>query len=476
MLGNKLQDDKIFATVSLERLVPKDNFYRHLSSFLDLRFIYQQCKEFYGTTGRPSLDPVVFFKMTLYGYFENITSDRELVRRIGDSLAARYFVGYDLDEELPWHSTISRTRGLIGEQVFACLFTRIVEMCVAAGLVDGTHQSIDSTLVKANASLDSLERKTPELTVTEYIKQTTQEIHEEKQNTQDSPKNKACQQTRNKQYTSKTDPDSKVRRKPNALNNLYYTIHYAVDSRRVITDVMATTADRTDNLDLLPCVTRAKTRLKKLGLIIESVGTDKGYCSGENLRAIEAMHIIPYIPSRTYVNWTGKFENNQFIYHADKNVYVCPNGKELTHSTSDPQKKRHAYCAKKTDCQSCSLRQKCTTSKTGRKVIRSFYHDEYERLIVRMKQGAGRYAMKIRKITTEPLFAEAKENHGLRKFMTRGIDKARKNAYVIATVQNIKRLLKAFKKANNGQKARLSSSFICILTGYPTASVCFIFA
>ena len=94
---------------------------------------------------------------------------------------------------------------------------------------------------------------------------------------------------------------------------------------------------------------------------------------------------FPYIPSRTYVNWTGKFENNQFIYHADKNVYVCPNGKELTHSTSDPHTQRHAYFAKKMDCRSCSLREQCTTSKTGRKVIRSFYRDEYERLMLRIE-------------------------------------------------------------------------------------------
>jgi transposase len=95
----------------------------------------------------------------LFGYFENIISDRELIRRANDSLAARYFIGYDLDEQLPWHSTISRTRALISKETFEKIFNRILELCYKSGLIEGKHQSIDSTLVKANASLESLKEK-----------------------------------------------------------------------------------------------------------------------------------------------------------------------------------------------------------------------------------------------------------------------------------------------------------------------------
>lgn len=466
MLGGKEPDGKVFATVSLERLVPDDNFYKRLSSVLHMRFIYQECKKYYGTTGRPSLDPVVFFKIVLYGYFENIISDRELMRRIHDSLAARYFIGYDLDDDLPWHSTISRTRGLIGEEVFEKLFTQVVKMCVDAGLVDGDHQSVDSTLVKANASLDSLERKSPKLTIAEYISKTEPE-HKDKKN-EDTPDDKPKQdgQRRNDQYVSKTDPDSKIKQKPNALNNLYYTTHYVVDRRRVITDVMTGKADRNDMEYLMMSVNRAKERLEVFGLSITSVGADRGYFSGENLWALEQMNITPYIPSQKYANATGGYANEEFIYDESRNTYTCPEGKELRHSTTDIKKKTDIYLAKPLDCRSCPRGQKCTTSRTGRKIHRSFYRPEYERLQDRMKQAAGKEAMRLRKITTEPLFAEAKGNHGLRKFMTRGIDKARKNSYVIATVQNIKRLLKAMKWVNNGQKSLLSQFFVWLQNEY----------
>jgi transposase len=169
MLGKKKFEPKILYNLTLDDLVPEDNLYRQIDKFLDLRFVYKECEKLYGKTGKPSIDPVVFFKLELFGYFENIISDRELIRKANDSLAARYFIGYDIDEKLPWHSTISRTRILMSKEMFENIFSKILELCTKAGLIDGKHQSIDSTLVKANASLESVERKEPKLTVAEYI-------------------------------------------------------------------------------------------------------------------------------------------------------------------------------------------------------------------------------------------------------------------------------------------------------------------
>ena len=467
MIGKKEPQDKLFVTVSLEKLVPKQDYYRGLLSILDLRFVYQECEKYYGKTGKPSIDPVIFFKIVLYGFFENITSDRKLIERINDSLSARYFVGYELDEPIPWHSTISRTRGLLGEEVFVGIFTKIVHLCVEKGLVEGKHLSIDSTLIKANASLDSLERKVPALTIAEYVEQTEPQEEEapareaEERDKDVTPlqhidgenKKQKNIQFCNANYVSKTAADSKVATKPNALTNLYYKTHYTVEPSRVITDVLTTTADKDDASGLVTCLTRSQERLKQFNMKIESVGADRGYCTGENLRAVEAMDIIPFIPSKRYVNTTGKYDNSKFRYDSQKKVYICPNGKELSYRKSDDEKKTDIYLAKTSDCKVCPLKEECSISKGGRKICRSYFKEEYSRLSVRMKSESGKYAMKIRKTVTEPLFAEGKENHGLRKFMTRGLDKAKKNAYMIATVQNIKRIIKVLKKAENGQKS-----------------------
>ena len=118
MQGKKLFTQKLFYQISLDDLVPTNHFYRRLDDILDLQFLYEATRKYYGTDGQKSLDPVVFFKICLIGYLENIISDRKLIDLSSDSLAIRLFLGFDLDEQLPWHSTISRTRQLYEASLF----------------------------------------------------------------------------------------------------------------------------------------------------------------------------------------------------------------------------------------------------------------------------------------------------------------------------------------------------------------------
>ena len=161
MQGKKDYHETLFAQFQLSERVPKHNFYRRLKEVVDLDFLYRMTKSYYGESGQKSIDPVVFFKLCLVGYLENIISDRNLIQHSSMRLDILYFLGYDIDEELPWHSTISRTRQLYPESVFEEVFTRVLRMCVDKGMVSGHTQAIDSAPVKANASMDSLELKVP---------------------------------------------------------------------------------------------------------------------------------------------------------------------------------------------------------------------------------------------------------------------------------------------------------------------------
>lgn len=491
MMGVKHLEPKMLYSVNIYDIVPEDNFYRKLSEILDLRFVYQECKTEYGKTGNPSVDPVVFFRLVLFGYMENIISDRELIRRASDSLGVRLYLGYDLDEELPWHSTISRTRVRIPEKVFEKLFYKILRMCIDEGLVGGEHQSIDSTLVKANASLETLEKKVPQLEWSKYIKETREEnqvedIQEEKREikeTKDVPeqisrpnkqeskmeivtavkpksKRKKLKKRSNKEYVSKSDPDSRIARKPGKLTDLYYITHYSVDSKsKVITDVLTNHADQSDSDTLLEVVERVQDRLKKEGLAIKSVAADKNYCSGKNLRTLEEKGIEPFIPTQKHPNTTGTIERSKFVYDKQKDFYICPRGKVLEYRYTTKREAK-VYAAKKKDCQNCPLRDKCTSGKNQRRVQHSIYIDEYERLDLRIRSYNGKKKKRIRQITTEPLFAEAKGNHGLSKFMTRGIQKAKKNSLLIASVQNLKRLIEFDKRKLQVEMKKAKSSLI----------------
>src|SRR5437868_6700106 len=141
---------------SLDGLVPANHFYRHLESKLDLTFVRDLVRSTYKDGGRPSIDPVIFFKLQLIMFFEGIRSERQLIELASLNLAHRWYLGYALDEPLPDHSSLSRIRARLGVEVFQRFFEQIVDLCQAAGLVRGNEVIFDATRVRANADLDSV--------------------------------------------------------------------------------------------------------------------------------------------------------------------------------------------------------------------------------------------------------------------------------------------------------------------------------
>ncbi|GAA4431790.1 hypothetical protein GCM10023188_19690 [Pontibacter saemangeumensis] len=167
MQGKKTFKDEKELLFSLSAHVPEHNFYRQLKLQLNLDFLYELTAPLYGKCGQQSIDPVVFFKLCLVGYLENIVSDRKLLEHCGLRLDLLYFPDYQLDEPLPWHSTLSRTRQLYpeAETLFETLFDRVFSLCVEKSMVRGDTQAIDSAPVKAKASMESLLLKQPKESV-----------------------------------------------------------------------------------------------------------------------------------------------------------------------------------------------------------------------------------------------------------------------------------------------------------------------
>lgn len=153
MLGHIARNFRPLTTVTLEDLVPEDNFYRQVEFCIDLSFVRDLAGEFYSSIGCPSIDPVVFFKLQLIAFFEGTRSERRLMETVNLNLAHRWFIGYDLDEPVPDHSSLSKIRKRYGLEAFQLFFERIVELCIEAGLVWGEELYFDSTMVQANASI-----------------------------------------------------------------------------------------------------------------------------------------------------------------------------------------------------------------------------------------------------------------------------------------------------------------------------------
>src|SRR3712207_3564703 len=129
VMGTKVRGFAPLPPLSLEDLVPPDHLYRHLERSLDLAFVRDLVRGAYADPGRPSIDPVVFFKLQLVMFFEGIRSERQLLRVAADRLSLRWYLGYDLAEALPDHSSLTKIRQRYGLAIVRRFFEAIVEQC-----------------------------------------------------------------------------------------------------------------------------------------------------------------------------------------------------------------------------------------------------------------------------------------------------------------------------------------------------------
>ena len=169
MQGRQAVHPQAIATIDLESFVAPDHFLRRVDRVLDLSFVHDLTAERYAPgRGRPSIDPEVFFRIQLVAYFYGIKSDRQLCEDIRYNLAYRWFCRLPLDDDVPDHSSLTRIRDRLGEEIFAQAFQRIVQQCRRTKLV---HQDCrvmtDATLIAADAALDSLVHHDPEVAAQE---------------------------------------------------------------------------------------------------------------------------------------------------------------------------------------------------------------------------------------------------------------------------------------------------------------------
>jgi transposase len=233
MMGQRQFETKLYYQLSLDRLVPEEHLLRRIAAAIDFSFVRALCRPFYSHTGQPSVDPVVIFKMLLVGYLYGITSERRLAQEVSLHLAYRWFLGYDFDLPTPDHSVLSKARARLGSEVFEEFFRRSIELCRQAGLVAEGPVYVDSTLIRAGASMDSLTRREemaqPPLSIREYLDRLDQEVtgSEEEEAPPDSdagggPSPPSKPMPPNQKLVSRTDPEATLVDRPDFGRHLAY--------------------------------------------------------------------------------------------------------------------------------------------------------------------------------------------------------------------------------------------------------------
>lgn len=430
--------------VTLDELMPQEHFLRDLDRCVDFNFIYDKVEALYSNTGRPSVDPVMLIKMMLIGYLYGIESERRLEQEVRVNIAYRWFLGIELDEPVPDHSTISqlRRRKFSGTTIFQDIFDEIVRKCMEEGLVTGKLLLTDSTHIRANARNDLREVIEVPDTPSEYMQKLDREAFE-----MGLIKEPVVYPEKTKSVTkSITDPDSGLLNRPGKPNAFCYLNHQTTDAENgIITDVFVTPANVND---CSPHTERLEHQIDKFGFETESVCADAGYDNAEVYDAMLKRNIKTYIPRRqkpvVNCNYEEDFNPGNFQYDSNKNVYICPAGKELHYRSYLKQKGYKRYVAKKKDCMSCPYKEQCIGKSNNPRKIERNMHEEARREQA-MNNGTTEYyeAMRLRKIWCEGNFSHQKERHNLKRTFKRGIEKITEQCLLSACALNLKRLVKA---------------------------------
>lgn len=430
MMGkSKKTEPKLFYHgLSLERRMPKDDPLRKIKQLVDFNFIRSQVADLYGNNGNPSIDPAVILKLMFLLFYENIKSERVLMRKLPLRMDWLWFCDYDLDENTPDHSVLSKARSRWGPEVFEGFFMNILEQCIAAGLVDGETIHIDSSTIDANADINKVR---PQLRkVSRKLTSRLEDVCEDNENPDEPGKR-----------INPIDPDARIGKKY-GKSTLGYKDHRVIDDRHgIITSTVTTAANIRDDKVLQKAVTNHQFKTKTK---VKIVTADKIYGTGANYKYLHDKGTRACISHQKHgTKYPGKFSHEMFKYDKHDDCFICPAGQKLErYDKNSPSGSRYRYRAKRKVCERCKFFSQCVASKTlGRQIERNInaeYVDWAEHCLSKQER---KYLFGRRKYKAEGSFADAANNYGFKRARWRGLVKMRIQNLMISAIQNLGKLL-----------------------------------
>ena len=388
---------------SLEQYVPENHPLRRLNRVLDLSFVHDAVRDRYcQNNGRGSIDPEVVVRLFLLQAIEGIGQVRRLMQHVQVNMAYRLFIGYEADEDVPDHSTLSKSLDRFGEELFDELFQRSIQQCQRSGLIEGKILHLDATTIRADIDRDCVGK--PE----------------------------------------SSDVDARFGHFPDGTLKPGYKQQTVADGKsRVIVAVEVLPANESEHETAIAVIESA---MKHLDHPPEVVCADGAYGSGENKAALEKKGIRLVSPPPKAVTYTGNdhFTVEDFVYDESRDEFVCPAGATLVYAGGvKARPKQRRYRAGKKVCGQCSLKVQCTRA-TQRQLKVGTHHAALIRLRADSKTEDFQQLYRGRAPAIEGVFAEAKEQHGLRRAWRRGLSRMRIQCLLIAAVINFKRLITLF--------------------------------
>ena len=471
------QNKMFYQGLSLEQRVRPDHPLRHNKKLVDFDFIYQKVAPTYGLNGNVSVPPPVILKLMLLLVFYNVRSERELMATLPERLDWLWFIDFDLDDDIPDHSVLSKARSRWGAATFKHFFEMIVCQCVASGLVDGSKIFMDSSLVQADAANNSI------IDMNSLKSRLNRHYQELEARLAELPEYFKGHGKLNLTHFSTTDPDASLVCKGKVRSQLSFKVHRAVDEKTEVITATAVTPGAVNEGHLLPDLIHQHTEntASQVAVVVadSQYGTIKNYLDCHD-RGIEA-HIPPFKDGQ---NRDGKFSDEAFSYDPQDDVYLCPAGQRLKRTRYDRKYETFQYQGKAKICKACSLRDNCTTAKRGRTLRRHLRHDEVQLMRARAQSLGSQKDIRTRQHLMERSFARA-VRFGFKRARWRRLWRVRIQEYLTAAIQNIMILLRNVKepgtaislaiKRTKDKWLNLNEIYLAIITstGYCRWAGCF---
>ena len=399
----------------------------------DLR---EKLAPFYSDIGRPSIDPELMIRMLIVGYCYGIRFERRLCEEVELHLAYRWFCRLDLDDKVPDHSTFSVNRHgrFRDSNILRHVFEAVVRACMNAGLVKGEGFAVDASVIEANASRyhgkapDEIDWLAPERQTRAVVEFLAAFDDEDPDADRKVPK-----------VVSPVDPCSAWTAKANKRVQFGYGLNYLIDlgPHAVIVDVEGTPARTYDE------VAATKTMINRteqtFGLKLKRLAADTAYGTGKLLAWLLEKDITPHIPVwERYERTDGMFSRLDFTYDAERDVYICPNGRFLRTTGTVHDGRVRNYLSQSGECRVCELKGRCTSA-PFRKIARDINEEARDHVRALMHTPEFEQSSDERK-KVEMRFAHLKTHHRFERMRLRGLSGARDEFHLAAIAQNLKTL------------------------------------
>lgn len=441
MLKKEVENRQAVEMLCTDMLVPQDYLLRKIDMAVDFKRIYGLVGELYSSdNGRPSVDPVVLFKMVLIQHLFGIRSLRQTVKEIELNIGYRWFLGYTMNQSIPHFATVSyafcqRFSVEVVEQVFRW----ILEEAANANLIEPDVVFIDATHIKARANLHKNVKAAIPQAAKQYGRQLMEEVNREREEHGKKPFDEPPQgkeaETRIA-TVSTSDPESGLFHKGEHKKCFAYGAHTVCDRNNFILEVDV----RPGNIHDSVVFDSLYARLKEHYPQVEVLTMDAGYKTPWICKQIFDDGRIPSLPYRRPMTKKGNLPWYEYVYDEYYDCILCPQNTVLEYATTNREGYQE-YKSKPAVCKHCSELGRCTASRSHQKVVlRHVWQDYMERAEDVRHSPLGRETYGLRSETIERVFADAKEKHAMRYTHHCGLQAVSKWVKLKFAAMNLKKL------------------------------------